>query len=101
VCSTAGGSRPLLIHAVTIAWANERYTGGTYSAFAPGQVTRFWSALRTPVGPIHLAGEHTDEYWGYMEGAIRSGQRAAKAIAGKRLGRSVGPRRSPDAWLLS
>ena len=95
------GSRPLLIHAFTIAWANERYTGGTYSAFAPGQVTRFWSALRTPVGPIHLAGEHTDEYWGYMEGAVRSGQRAAKAIAGKSLGRSVGPRRSPDAWLLS
>jgi len=77
------GSRPLQIHAFTIAWANERYTGGTYTAFAPGQVTRFWSVLRTPVGPIHLAGEHTDEYWGYMEGAVRSGQRAAKAIAAK------------------
>ena len=76
------GSRRLLIGATTIAWAKEPYTGGTYTAFAPGQVSRFWSALRTPVGPIQLAGEHTDEYWGYMEGAVRSGQRAAKAITG-------------------
>ena len=33
-------------------------------------------------GRIHLAGEHTDElYPGYMEGAVRSGRRAARTIA--------------------
>ena len=76
------GSRSQLGHAVTIAWARERYTGGTYAAFAPGQVTRFWRELRRPVGRIHFAGEHTDAFTGYMEGALRSGGRVARAIAG-------------------
>jgi monoamine oxidase len=44
-----------------------------------------WSVLRRPAGPIRLAGEHTDnDYWGYMEGAVRSGRRAALAIAAGR-----------------
>ena len=61
-------------------WSAEPYTGGTYTAFAPGQVTAFWSALRRPFGRIALAGEHTDTYWGYMEGAVRSGKRAAAVV---------------------
>jgi monoamine oxidase len=40
-----------------------------------------WEALRRPAGRIHLAGEHTDDLFpGYMEGAIRSGERAAAMI---------------------
>jgi monoamine oxidase len=76
------GSRSQLRDAVTIAWARERYSGGTYAAFAPGQVTRFWRELRRPLGRIHFAGEHTDAFAGYMEGALRSGGRVARAIAG-------------------
>jgi monoamine oxidase len=58
-------------------WSGERYTGGTYSAYGVGQVAAFWRALRRPFGRVVLAGEHTDTYWGYMEGAVRSGVRAA------------------------
>ena len=76
------GSRAHLRHAVTVAWAREQYTGGTYTAYAPGQVTRFWRELRRPIGRIHFAGEHTDAFTGYMEGALRSGVRVARAIAG-------------------
>src|SRR5262249_4327116 len=61
-------------------WSAEPYTGGTYTAFAPGQVTAFWRALRRPFGRVVLAGEHTDLYWGYMDGAVRSGRRAAAQI---------------------
>jgi len=49
-------------------------------------VTRFWTSLHD--GPprigsrVVLAGEHTDRLTGYMEGAIRSGRRAAAAVAG-------------------
>jgi monoamine oxidase len=40
-------------------------------------------ALRAAVGGIHFAGTETAEYWtGYMDGAIRSGMRAAKEILG-------------------
>jgi monoamine oxidase len=65
----------------TAAWSNEEYSRGAYAAYAPGQVTRFWRALRRPVGQIYLAGEHVDAYTGYMEGAVRSGRRVARAIA--------------------
>jgi monoamine oxidase len=33
-------------------------------------------------GRMLLAGEHTDEFSGFMEGALRSGARVAAAIAG-------------------
>jgi len=64
----------------SVAWALEPYSGGAWMAYAPGQVAAYWRALREPSGRLHLAGEHTDAYTGYMEGAIRSGQRVAARI---------------------
>jgi monoamine oxidase len=38
-------------------------------------------ALREPVGPIHWAGTETSGVWtGYMDGAVRSGYRAADEV---------------------
>jgi len=65
----------------TAAWAEERWSRGSYAAYAPGRVTRFWRVLRRPVDRIYLAGEHCDSYTGYMEGAVRSGRRVARIIA--------------------
>ncbi len=40
-------------------------------------------APEAPVGPIHWAGTETSDYWnGYMDGAVRSGERAARGGAG-------------------
>jgi monoamine oxidase len=66
--------------ASTMAWADERYTGGGYAVYAPGQVTRFWPLLRQAHGAIWFAGEHTETLAGYMESAVRSGHRVASAI---------------------
>lgn len=74
------GSASLLGRTASIPWSNSPLNGGAYSAFAPGQVTDFWTALRRPHGRIHLAGEHTADFCGYMEGAIESGLRAARRI---------------------
>jgi monoamine oxidase len=74
------GSKRELEHSFAQAWATDPYAGGTYSAYAPGQITAFWTALRQPVGRRWFAGEHTDPLTGYMEGAIRSGKRVAAAI---------------------
>ena len=42
-------------------------------------ITDYGRALRTPVGRIHWAGAETSDYWnGYMDGAVRSGERAAR-----------------------
>ena len=61
-------------------WPREPFSGGSYTAYAPGQMTKFHAALRRPVGRVILAGEHTDTFNSYMEGAVRSGRRAAHAI---------------------
>jgi monoamine oxidase len=79
------GSRDLAGQARAIVWQEEQWTGGTYTVFAPGQLTRYWGALRDGAWPIVLAGEHTDAHTGYMEGALRSGRRAAGTVA-RRLG---------------
>jgi monoamine oxidase len=49
----------------------------------PGALLSFGTALKAPVGRIHWAGTETAEIWcGYMDGAIRSGQRAATEVLG-------------------
>lgn len=43
-----------------------------------GVITDYGRALRAPIGRIHWAGAETSDYWnGYMDGAVRSGERAA------------------------
>ncbi|MBD0864052.1 FAD-dependent oxidoreductase [Gordonia sp. zg691] len=57
--------------------------GGPVAVSAPGTLTAFGPALREPVGPIHWAGTETADYWtGYMDGAVRSGRRAAREVLG-------------------
>jgi monoamine oxidase len=66
-------------------WSAERWSGGCYGAhLAPGVLTQFGPALREPCGPIHWAGTEAATVWtGYMDGAVRSGERAAaEVIAG-------------------
>ncbi len=64
------------------AWSAAPGFGGAYAVYRPGQVTAYWRVLREPCGPIHLAGEHTATWTGYMEGALESGERAADRILG-------------------
>jgi monoamine oxidase len=63
-------------------WASERWSRGCPVGIAgPGVLTAYGSALRQPVGHIHWAGTETSTYWnGYMDGAVRSGERAAAEV---------------------
>jgi monoamine oxidase len=67
-------------------WTAERYTKGCPTgSFAPGQMSKLGAYIRPAIGRIHWAGTETADYWaGYMDGAVRSGERAAKEVA-KRL----------------
>ncbi|NDK89342.1 NAD(P)-binding protein [Gordonia desulfuricans] len=57
--------------------------GGPVAVSSPGTLTQYGPALRDPVGPVHWAGTETADYWtGYMDGAVRSGQRAAREVLG-------------------
>ncbi|EUC41817.1 hypothetical protein COCMIDRAFT_40065 [Bipolaris oryzae ATCC 44560] len=66
-------------------WDLEQFSRGGHVALTPPHVlTTYGPALRESVGGIHFAGTETSDYWfGYMEGAIRSGERVAKEILGK------------------
>jgi monoamine oxidase len=64
-------------------WNAEEWSlGGMIGHFAPGVLTNFGHALREPSGRIHWAGtERATEMFGLMEGAVRSGERAADEAA--------------------
>ena len=65
-------------------WLTEPWTHGYVGAMPPGAMTRYGHALREPVGRIHWAGAETSAEWqGYIEGALRSGVRAAREVAAR------------------
>jgi monoamine oxidase len=77
-------------------WSVERYSGGGMLSHAPtGVLTEFGRAIRVPCGRIHWAGtESSAVMCGWVDGAIRSGERVADeviardAAADERLARS-------------
>jgi monoamine oxidase len=63
-------------------WSQAIWTRGCPVAIAgPGTLLAYGSAIRRPVGRIHWAGTETSTFWnGYMDGAVRSGKRAANEV---------------------
>jgi monoamine oxidase len=63
-------------------WSIERYSGGGMIAHSPpGVLTEFGPALREPCGRIHWAGtESSGAMYGFIDGAVRSGERAATEV---------------------
>lgn len=62
------------------AWSRDPYAVGHVSWPGAGDVTAHLEALQRPHGRIHFAGEHTTVLRGTMEGALRSGIRAASEV---------------------
>jgi monoamine oxidase len=63
-------------------WSVDPWAGGCpVGVMAPGTLSTLGPALRTPVGRLHWAGTETALEWnGYMEGAVASGERAAREV---------------------
>ncbi len=63
-------------------WASEPWSRGCYAGIYPtGAWTNFRDSLARPVGSIHWAGTETSDVWyGYIEGAVRAGERAAREV---------------------
>ena len=60
-------------------WSDEQWTRGCPVGIpSPGTLLAYGPYLRQPIGRIHWAGTETSTYWnGYMDGAVRAGERAA------------------------
>lgn len=67
-------------HGYVKAWEEDPFAKGGPSWPAPGDVTMYLKALQQPEGRIHFAGEHTSILRSTMEGALRSGVRAAREV---------------------
>src|SRR5579875_3529160 len=63
-------------------WSAQQWTRGCPVGIpATGALLAYGPWLRQPVGRIHWAGTETSTYWnGYMDGAVRSGERAAGEV---------------------
>jgi monoamine oxidase len=63
-------------------WSAEEFSGGCYGGrLGTGVWTAYGPHLSKPVGVIHWAGTETAAIWnGYMDGAVRSGHRAADEV---------------------
>jgi monoamine oxidase len=63
-------------------WNTDEFSQGTWMAYRPGQVMRHASGLQKPEGRVSFAGSDLASGWvGWIDGAIESGQRAARAAA--------------------
>jgi monoamine oxidase len=65
-------------------WATEPWSRGCpVGIHPPGLLLAYGDQIRAPQGRIHWAGTETSNYWnGYIDGAVRSGERAAKEVLG-------------------
>lgn len=62
------------------AWHLDPWAGGGYPAWKPGELTAWVPELAKAETRIHFAGEHTSWLSRTMEGALESGNRAAREV---------------------
>jgi monoamine oxidase len=83
--SRAAALRPELSmdldRALLTTWNDDPWAGESYSALTVGVASGDDELIAAPLGRVHIAGEHTAGAWsGLMEGALRSGLRAADEV---------------------
>ncbi|HSG40183.1 MAG TPA: FAD-dependent oxidoreductase [Thermoanaerobaculia bacterium] len=74
------GIRDYVESGVAVSWHEDPWIGGGYAWWKPTQLTEWLPELARPEGRIHFAGEHTSVLARTLEGALESGNRAARAI---------------------
>lgn len=74
------GAKGLAGERIRTDWTDDPWSLGCYAVFGPSQLGAAWPLLQAAHGRMLLAGEHTDRWCGYMEGALRSGARAAARV---------------------
>ena len=77
-------------------WSIEPWTRGAFALYRPGQMTTLMPVLASAASGLHFAGEHTSIWTGWMEGALESGERAAREVlnaTGRSWPEQTGPTR--------
>ena len=75
------GSAAVIEEAFEHSWQRDPWARGAYGIVTAGQAYAWKEHLSRPEGRLHFAGEHTSlEYAAWIEGAVRSGYRAATEV---------------------
>jgi monoamine oxidase len=61
-------------------WDADPWNRGAYAWFKPGEMTALLPHIARPEGRVHFAGEHASAWPGWMQGALESGNRAAREV---------------------
>jgi len=72
-------------------WAVDPWARGAFAVFHPGQMTAMMLEVGRAEDRLHFAGEHTSSWMGWMEGALESGERAAREVLAAAAGRTERP----------
>lgn len=71
-------------------WALDPWVLGAYSYYKVGQAAEYGELAAATEGRIHFAGEHTaTRYQGFLEGAVITGERAARELHRRVVRRSM------------
>jgi monoamine oxidase len=69
-----------LITSVDQPWQDDPWVHGAYAIYRPGQWFRIRPLLQRPHGKVLFAGEHLADWQGFMEGAVDTGEIAARHL---------------------
>jgi monoamine oxidase len=61
-------------------WSTDPWARGAFALYQPGQMTELLPQLAASEDGMYFAGEHTSPWTGWMEGALESGERAAREV---------------------
>ena len=76
-----GETKQLLEKQQDYYWGDDEYSKGAYALYGVGQWFSILPVLQRSFMRTHFAGEHLSDAWqGFMEGAIETGEAAAKKI---------------------
>jgi monoamine oxidase len=64
----------------SISWDEDEWARGAYACFKPGQMSSLLPHIARVEGRVHFAGEHASAWFGWQEGALESGDRAAQEV---------------------
>ncbi len=61
-------------------WDEDPWARGASSWYKPGQMSELWPHRPGPEGRVHFAGDHTSAWIRWQQGALESGNRAAREV---------------------
>lgn len=74
------GVREQYQRGTSVAWETDPWSRGAFAWFKTNQMSTLLPYVARPEGRVFFAGEHTSPWFGWMQGALQSGNRVAREV---------------------